>query len=452
MKTFEYKYVIIDSNTWNVVRWEQLENDLNREMTVKQKGSFTVYDKEGSFKTILKQMKSSKSQSGGFKNRTGSIRFKTNSPKPVRVIDTDRKHSTHGVYPKHDFGNDRDDLQKRRSVMNKDQAFSKIVSFEESDQPNPLLLNLDTDLMKQKSTKILSQNADNQHYKFVESLDSQSSDEEDPNKSINLVRNIKDLEKRVLSYQDITAIDNTNDKLDKLKETYLSTSKTIIGDDYFEDIRENFEEENEMDITDQEVVIMVAIKLPYSAIKNDQGEYILHKTTSLLYSRLYDRNPDKKLEEWWIGWASLFPESEKEKQDLIKLYREKNCIPVFIEQNIIGEYFNFYEKQVVPLFHNFKTHFEHKESYDQFDDWNCYRNVNQIFAASIADFITKEVTPLGKNSLVWVNNQHLLLTPRFLRESIDDVSIGLFLHCPFPASEIFKLIPYRKSLLQSLLN
>jgi trehalose 6-phosphate synthase/phosphatase len=44
------------------------------------------------------------------------------------------------------------------------------------------------------------------------------------------------------------------------------------------------------------------------------------------------------------------------------------------------------------------------------------------------------------------------LTPRYLRVKIKEISIGLFLHCPFPASEIFKLIPYRKSLLISLLN
>ena len=165
-----------------------------------------------------------------------------------------------------------------------------------------------------------------------------------------------------------------------------------------------------------------------------------------------DRDPDNQIEEWWIGTPSYFPENNEEKEELYRLYREKKCIPILFEESVIAEYYWFYEKQVIPLFHNFKTHYEHKEAYDQFDDWDCYKKVNKIFTDCILEFIKNEVRPRDKNPLIWVNNQHFLLTPRYIREGMDEVSIGLFLHCPFPASEVFKLVPYRKSLLTSLLN
>ena len=110
--------------------------------------------------------------------------------------------------------------------------------------------------------------------------------------------------------------------------------------------------------------------LPIKIKKNKEGKFSIIKTSSLLYSRLYKRDPDSKIEEWWIGWASYFPENKEEEEEIFQLFREQNCIPIIFEEPIIDEFYNFYEKQVIPLFHNFKTHFDHKESYDQFDDWD----------------------------------------------------------------------------------
>lgn len=223
-----------------------------------------------------------------------------------------------------------------------------------------------------------------------------------------------------------------------------------------QDFSKNFENVNspnhESELTEKEFVIMVSMVLPFKILKDDSGKISLTQTSSLLYSKLYTRDPDSKVEEWWIGWAAFHPESEEEKEHIIQLLREKRCMPIFFEKDVIAEFYNFYEKQVIPLFHNFKTHFEHKESYDQFDDWNCYRKVNQLFSDFIVDFVQTEVYTKKKNPIIWVNNQHLLMAPRYIREKISDICIGLFLHCPFPASEIFRLIPYRERLLRSLLN
>jgi trehalose 6-phosphate synthase/phosphatase len=43
-------------------------------------------------------------------------------------------------------------------------------------------------------------------------------------------------------------------------------------------------------------------------------------------------------------------------------------------------------------------------------------------------------------TLVFINDYHLLLVPEMLREMIPDAPIGLFLHAPFPSSEIFRCL------------
>jgi trehalose-6-phosphate synthase len=42
---------------------------------------------------------------------------------------------------------------------------------------------------------------------------------------------------------------------------------------------------------------------------------------------------------------------------------------------------------------------------------------------------------------VWVHDYHLLLLPGMIRERIPDAKIGLFVHAPFPSSEIFRCLP-----------
>lgn len=73
---------------------------------------------------------------------------------------------------------------------------------------------------------------------------------------------------------------------------------------------------------------------------------------------------------------------------------------------------------MIPLFHNFKTHFEHLETYDQFDNWDCYKTLNMIFANRICRFIKEEVESKNFSPLVWINNQYFILTPRYLRKML----------------------------------
>jgi trehalose-6-phosphate synthase len=51
-----------------------------------------------------------------------------------------------------------------------------------------------------------------------------------------------------------------------------------------------------------------------------------------------------------------------------------------------------------------------------------------------------------------VNDYHLMLLPRMIRERLPSAAIGFFMHVAFPSSEIFRCLAVREHLLRGLLG
>jgi trehalose 6-phosphate synthase/phosphatase len=79
------------------------------------------------------------------------------------------------------------------------------------------------------------------------------------------------------------------------------------------------------------------------------------------------------------------------------------------------------------------------------DEYEAYRDVNQRFA----DVIAEQARP-GDD--LWVHDYHLMLLPALLRERLPDARIGFFLHIPFPASDVFRILPVAEEVLRGLLG
>src|SRR5690606_11604911 len=77
--------------------------------------------------------------------------------------------------------------------------------------------------------------------------------------------------------------------------------------------------------------------------------------------------------------------------------------------------------------------------------WETYQRVNQAFA----DAACEEAAP---NALIWVNDFHLMLAPRLIKERRPDVRLALFLHTTFPPPDVFGILPWREQLLDGLLH
>ncbi len=77
--------------------------------------------------------------------------------------------------------------------------------------------------------------------------------------------------------------------------------------------------------------------------------------------------------------------------------------------------------------------------------WAAYTAVNRKFVEII-------VQCFNEGDLVWIHGFHLLILPSFLTRRIPMAKVGLFLHTPFPSSEIFRTLWCREDLLRGMLN
>jgi len=77
--------------------------------------------------------------------------------------------------------------------------------------------------------------------------------------------------------------------------------------------------------------------------------------------------------------------------------------------------------------------------------WRTYQEINRRYATAAAE----SVAPGGT---VWVHDYQLQLVPDMLRRLRPDVRIGFFLHIPFPPSELFMQLPWRREIINGLLG
>ena len=79
------------------------------------------------------------------------------------------------------------------------------------------------------------------------------------------------------------------------------------------------------------------------------------------------------------------------------------------------------------------------------DPWAAYMAVQK-------EFKNKIMEAYHEGDLVWIHGFHLLLLPLQVSKAHKAAKIGLFLHTPFPSSEIFRTLGRREDLLRGMLS
>ena len=80
------------------------------------------------------------------------------------------------------------------------------------------------------------------------------------------------------------------------------------------------------------------------------------------------------------------------------------------------------------------------------DGWDAY------VAGQRARSPTRSAREYRPGDTIWVHDYQLMLLPALLRERLPDARIGFFLHIPFPSSEVFRMLPWRREILHGLLG
>src|SRR3989344_4891941 len=111
-------------------------------------------------------------------------------------------------------------------------------------------------------------------------------------------------------------------------------------------------------------------------------------------------------------------------------------------KEIKGHYVGFSNEALWPL-----CHLAHTRPLFRKEDWVEYRRVNSKFAEALLSEIREVQEPI-----ILVQDFHLALLPRMIKEKRPDAKIGLFWHIPWPSAEQFSICPWRKEILDGMLG
>ncbi len=145
----------------------------------------------------------------------------------------------------------------------------------------------------------------------------------------------------------------------------------------------------------------------------------------------------------WIGWpGDLGKLSADEQKKVDATLTKLGTRPVHLSSAEVARFYDGFSNGVLwPLFH----YLVDKVRLDAHRDWAIYRAVNERFAREICD-------AYKPGDRIWVHDYQLALVPRLVRQRIPDAAIGFFLHIPFPAEPIFRILPWREEILLGLLG
>ncbi len=194
-----------------------------------------------------------------------------------------------------------------------------------------------------------------------------------------------------------------------------------------------------------DTVILVAYQLPLKlarqegapgggwSVEWDEESVLMNEALALTPRTLY------------VGCLGVTVEKEEEEELSDYLLEHFSCVAVFLPPQLVNDYYHgFCRSYLRPIFHN---HLRLAGDENPFSEaqWRAYCAANKKFSEKVM-----EVYEPGY--MVWVHDYHLLLLPSYILRRHRAAQMGLFLHSPFPASDVFRSIAVRESLLRAMLN
>ena len=180
--------------------------------------------------------------------------------------------------------------------------------------------------------------------------------------------------------------------------------------------------------------VVVANRLPVDLDTSVEGERRWKRSPGGLVTALEPvlRSNDGA----WVGWTGVADvDVEPFTEDGLTLR------PVGLSADEVADYYEGFSNGTLwPLYHDVVAAPEYHRHW-----WNAYVAVNERFAKATAETAAQGAT-------VWVQDYQLQLVPKMLRELRPDLTIGFFLHIPFPPIELFMQVPWRTEIVEGLLG
>ncbi|MGH3355984.1 MAG: alpha,alpha-trehalose-phosphate synthase (UDP-forming), partial [Nocardioidaceae bacterium] len=174
-------------------------------------------------------------------------------------------------------------------------------------------------------------------------------------------------------------------------------------------------------------MVVVANRLPVDRVVNPDGSTTWRRSPGGLVTAL--EPVLRRHHGAWIGWPG------GGRADELEPFEEGGLtlVPVALSDDEMEEYYEGFSNGTLwPLYHDVIVAPEFHREW-----WDSYARVNRRFAEKAADIAAQD-------AVVWIHDYQLQLVPAMLRELRPDLRIGFFLHIPFPPTELFAQMPWRR--------
>jgi trehalose 6-phosphate synthase/phosphatase len=194
-------------------------------------------------------------------------------------------------------------------------------------------------------------------------------------------------------------------------------------------------------------LIIISNRLPFS-IDHEGEQLTLRQSSGGLVSAIksyFESDSSKNrgfTEKLWLGVAD-FPQNDWNTVSEKLKGLDFDVIPLFVNKTLYKDFYNGFSNSVLwPLFHYFSSLADYQKQY-----FDAYVKVNQAFAEVLLPLLQPDDT-------VWIHDYQLMMLPEMLRAGKPNITIGFFLHIPFPSYEIFRMLPgeWKTSLLRGVLG
>jgi trehalose 6-phosphate synthase/phosphatase len=186
-------------------------------------------------------------------------------------------------------------------------------------------------------------------------------------------------------------------------------------------------------------LILVSNRLPIT-VQAEHGQLSVVRSTGGLATAL--RAPHDRSEGTWIGWpGDISRLTEPQRAELDAKLGDQRLVALHLTAHEVSRYYDGFSNAVLwPLFHYLLDRIPPTSQ-----EWDVYRAVNERFADAAAQ-------EWQRGDVIWVHDYQLTLVPSMLRQRLPAARIGFFLHIPFPASEVVRILPWRDQILEGMLG
>ena len=190
-------------------------------------------------------------------------------------------------------------------------------------------------------------------------------------------------------------------------------------------------------------VLIVSNREPYIHVKKD-GQIEIHTPASGLVTALEPIM--RACSGTWIAHGSGNADRESvDKKDHVRVPPENPSYQIrrvwLSKDEEAGYYYGFANEGLWAL-----CHIAHVRPIFRSRDWQKYVAVNKKFAQAVAEEATTD------DPVILVQDYHLALLPKMIRELLPKATVITFWHIPFPNPEVFGICPWREELLKGLLG